>query len=200
MSHHYVTVELHKVTLQFDLHIGDTMAEPGLDPLEESLLDPPSDALENETAPANVKLELKALSLLSAPVIVQLGALYAIIVVNQYFIGHLGAAPLAAAAIGNTVRAHVNGSAYAVLSPSEDWQLKVACAAAGRSCCNVPYGVLRSCSGSTSAGTFFSAFRRHSIPWDHKHMAKGILTLLLRAAYQLSQCCHSCAFRLSLHY
>jgi hypothetical protein len=54
-------------------------------------------------APANVKLELKALSLLSAPVIVQLTALYAISTVNQYFIGHLGAAPLAAAAIGNTV-------------------------------------------------------------------------------------------------
>ncbi|DBA92170.1 hypothetical protein WJX77_011744 [Trebouxia sp. C0004] len=53
-------------------------------------------------APANVKLELKALSLLSAPVIVQLTALYAISTVNQYFIGHLGAAPLAAAAIGNT--------------------------------------------------------------------------------------------------
>ena len=108
------------------------MAEPGLDPLEESLLDPPSDALENETAPANVKLELKALSLLSAPVIVQLGALYAIIVVNQYFIGHLGAAPLAAAAIGNTVRAHIDGSAYAVLSPSKDCQSKVAGTAAGR--------------------------------------------------------------------
>lgn len=54
-------------------------------------------------APAHVKLELKALSLLSAPVIVQLTALYAISTVNQYFIGHLGAAPLAAAAIGNTV-------------------------------------------------------------------------------------------------
>ncbi|DBA68437.1 TPA: hypothetical protein ACH3X2_013734 [Trebouxia sp. C0005] len=53
-------------------------------------------------APAHVKLELKALSLLSAPVIVQLTALYAISTVNQYFIGHLGAAPLAAAAIGNT--------------------------------------------------------------------------------------------------
>ena len=176
------------------------MAEPGLDPLEESLLDPPSDALENETAPANVKLELKALSLLSAPVIVQLGALYAIIVVNQYFIGHLGASPLAAAAIGNTVRAHIDGSAYAVLSPSKDCQSKVAGTAAGRLYCNVPYDIWRSCSGSTSAGTSFSAFRRLSIPWDHKHMAKGILTLLLHAAYQLSRCCHSCAFRLSLHY
>ena len=90
------------------------MAEPGLDPLEESLLDPPSDALDDGAAPANVKLELKALSLLSAPVIVQLGALYAIIVVNQYFIGHLGAAPLAAAAIGNTVRAHVDRSAHTI--------------------------------------------------------------------------------------
>ena len=71
--------------------------------LAEGLLDPPNNSADDVAAPANVKLELKALSRLSAPVIVQLGALYAIIVVNQYFIGHLGAAPLAAAAIGNTV-------------------------------------------------------------------------------------------------
>lgn len=71
--------------------------------LEDSLLDPSITVADHGAAPANVKLELKALSRLSAPVIVQLGALYAIIVVNQYFIGHLGAAPLAAAAIGNTV-------------------------------------------------------------------------------------------------
>lgn len=71
--------------------------------LDESLLDPSNDSADHGAAPADVKLELKALSRLSAPVIVQLGALYAIIVVNQYYIGHLGAAPLAAAAIGNTV-------------------------------------------------------------------------------------------------
>ncbi|KAL3156932.1 hypothetical protein ABBQ38_001194 [Trebouxia sp. C0009 RCD-2024] len=70
--------------------------------LEDNLLDPSTTVANDGAAPANVKLELKALSRLSAPVIVQLGALYAIIVVNQYFIGHLGAAPLAAAAIGNT--------------------------------------------------------------------------------------------------
>lgn len=80
------------------------MVDPDADPLTESLLDTLDDPTDNIVASANVKLELKALSLLSAPVIVQLGALYAIIVVNQYFIGHLGAAPLAAAAIGNTVR------------------------------------------------------------------------------------------------
>lgn len=54
-------------------------------------------------APANVKLELRGLLLLSAPVMVQLSAQYAVTVVNQYFIGHQGAGPLAAAAIGNTV-------------------------------------------------------------------------------------------------
>lgn len=99
------------------------MADTGLDPLEASLLDPLSEVTDDGPAPANVKLELKALSLLSAPVIVQLGALYAIIVVNQYFIGHLGAAPLAAAAIGNTVRGPGYGSA--VLSPSKNWQLQL---------------------------------------------------------------------------
>ena len=114
------------------------MAEPGPDQLEESLLNPPTDILIDDAAPANVKLELKALSLLSAPVIVQLGALYAIIVVNQYFIGHLGAAPLAAAAIGNTVCAHANGNAHAVLSPSEDLQLQFACAAAESIRCIAP--------------------------------------------------------------
>ena len=53
--------------------------------------------------PANVKIELRGLLLLSAPVMVQLSAQYAVTVVNQYFIGHQGAGPLAAAAIGNTV-------------------------------------------------------------------------------------------------
>ena len=61
--------------------------------------------------PANVKVELRGLLLLSAPVMVQLSAQYAVTVVNQYFIGHQGAGPLAAAAIGNTVscsqRAHL---------------------------------------------------------------------------------------------
>lgn len=89
--------------------------------LEDNLLDPSTTVANDGAAPANVKLELKALSRLSAPVIVQLGALYAIIVVNQYFIGHLGAAPLAAAAIGNTVCAR-NSSAHAILSLSKAWQ------------------------------------------------------------------------------
>ena len=60
---------------------------------------------EDDIAPvAQLRVELKSLARLSAPVIVQLTAQYAISVVNQYFIGHLGATPLAAAAIGNTVR------------------------------------------------------------------------------------------------
>ena len=62
-------------------------------------------AEEEPAAPANVKLELRGLLLLSAPVMVQLSAQYAVTVVNQYFIGHQGAGPLAAAAIGNTVSA-----------------------------------------------------------------------------------------------
>ncbi len=53
--------------------------------------------------PANLRLELCGLLSLSAPVMVQLSAQYAVTVVNQYFIGHQGAGPLAAAAIGNTV-------------------------------------------------------------------------------------------------
>ncbi len=73
--------------------------------LQEGLLDEDRRLADEGVASANVKLELKALSLLSAPVIVQLTALYAISTVNQYFIGHQGAAPLAAAAIGNTVSA-----------------------------------------------------------------------------------------------
>lgn len=60
-------------------------------------------AEEDPAAPANVKLELRGLLSLSAPVMVQLSAQYAVTVVNQYFIGHQGASPLAAAAIGNTV-------------------------------------------------------------------------------------------------
>ena len=71
--------------------------------LHDRLLQNDRPLVDEAVAPANVKLELKALSLLSAPVIVQLTALYAISTVNQYFIGHLGAASLAAAAIGNTV-------------------------------------------------------------------------------------------------
>ncbi|KAL3161013.1 hypothetical protein ABBQ38_009396 [Trebouxia sp. C0009 RCD-2024] len=59
-------------------------------------------AEEDPAAPANVKLELRGLLSLSAPVMVQLSAQYAVTVVNQYFIGHQGASPLAAAAIGNT--------------------------------------------------------------------------------------------------
>lgn len=55
--------------------------------------------------PADLRLELCGLLSLSAPVMVQLSAQYAVTVVNQYFIGHQGAGPLAAAAIGNTVSA-----------------------------------------------------------------------------------------------
>ena len=85
------------------------------DTLQEPLLDNDLPLADDGVAPANVRLELKALSLLSAPVIVQLTALYAISVVNQYFIGHQGAAPLAAAAIGNTVSAQRNLALVAIL-------------------------------------------------------------------------------------
>lgn len=60
-------------------------------------------ATAESVGPANFQLELWNLLLLSAPVMVQLSAQYAVTVINQYFIGHQGAGPLAAAAIGNTV-------------------------------------------------------------------------------------------------
>ncbi|DBB01927.1 TPA: hypothetical protein ACH3X1_000519 [Trebouxia sp. C0004] len=56
----------------------------------------------DEVSAETTTVELKALLKLSAPLMVQLSSQYAIIIVNQYFIGHLGPAPLAAAAIGNT--------------------------------------------------------------------------------------------------
>lgn len=65
-----------------------------------TLAESPAD---DRASTASVGVELKSLARLSAPVIVQLTAQYAISVVNQLFIGHLGARPLAAAAIGNTV-------------------------------------------------------------------------------------------------
>ena len=58
---------------------------------------------EDKVSPETTKIELKALLKLSAPLMVQLASQYAIILINQYFIGHLGPAELAAAAIGNTV-------------------------------------------------------------------------------------------------
>ena len=60
-------------------------------------------AADSAVAPADFKLELRSLLRLSAPVMVQLSAQYGVTVVNQYYIGHQGAGPLAAAAIGNTV-------------------------------------------------------------------------------------------------
>ena len=104
-------------------------------------------ALDNDTTaangtPANLKLELCGLLSLSAPVMVQLSAQYAVTVVNQYFIGHQGAGPLAAAAIGNTVSAHVGQP--------------VTTASALRRVCDVflyKTLVLLLCSGSTCAGT-----------------------------------------------
>lgn len=62
--------------------------------------------------PANMKNELRGLLSLSAPVMVQLSAQYAVTVVNQYFIGHQGAGPLAAAAIGNTVSVDPRGQVH----------------------------------------------------------------------------------------
>ena len=58
---------------------------------------------EDKASAEHTKIELKALLRLSAPLMVQLASQYAIILINQYFIGHLGPAQLAAAAIGNTV-------------------------------------------------------------------------------------------------
>ena len=73
------------------------------DQLQTSLLNDDSGSAENGVSVETSKIELKALLKLSAPLMVQLSSQYAIIIVNQYFIGHLGPAPLAAAAIGNTV-------------------------------------------------------------------------------------------------
>ncbi|DBB14879.1 TPA: hypothetical protein ACH3X3_004480 [Trebouxia sp. C0006] len=70
--------------------------------LQESLLGDDRADTGDEVSAETTKVELKALLKLSAPLMVQLSSQYAIIIVNQYFIGHLGPAPLAAAAIGNT--------------------------------------------------------------------------------------------------
>ena len=72
--------------------------------LQDVTLSEPPTPHQDDTSTAKIGTELKSLARLSAPVIVQLTAQYAISVVNQLFIGHLGARPLAAAAIGNTVR------------------------------------------------------------------------------------------------
>lgn len=72
--------------------------------LRERLLDDDPAACDEASTPATFTHELKGLLALSAPVMVQLSAQYAVTVTNQYFIGHQGASPLAAAAIGNTVR------------------------------------------------------------------------------------------------
>ena len=93
--------------------------------------------------PANLKLELCGLLSLSAPVMVQLSAQYAVTVVNQYFIGHQGAGPLAAAAIGNTVSVPVNL-----------WPRPLLCAELALRCVpELQSLALLLCSGSTCAGT-----------------------------------------------
>ena len=73
--------------------------------LRERLLDEDPAIRDDKGSPATFQHELRGLLALSAPVMVQLSAQYAVTVTNQYFIGHQGASPLAAAAIGNTVRA-----------------------------------------------------------------------------------------------
>lgn len=73
--------------------------------LRERLLDADPAVRDDADSPATVQHELRGLLALSAPVMMQLSAQYAVTVTNQYFIGHQGASPLAAAAIGNTVRA-----------------------------------------------------------------------------------------------
>ena len=71
--------------------------------LRERLLDEDPAVRDEASSPATFTHELRGLLALSAPVMVQLSAQYAVTVTNQYFIGHQGASPLAAAAIGNTV-------------------------------------------------------------------------------------------------
>lgn len=71
--------------------------------LRERLLDEDPAIRDEASSPATFTHELRGLLALSAPVMVQLSAQYAVTVTNQYFIGHQGASPLAAAAIGNTV-------------------------------------------------------------------------------------------------
>ncbi len=90
---------------------------------------------------ANLKLELRGLLSLSAPVMVQLSAQYAVTVVNQYFIGHQGAGPLAAAAIGNTVSTSRSTCGHGL------------CSAQGLQGVPERTLVLLLCSGSTCAGT-----------------------------------------------
>lgn len=72
--------------------------------LRERLLDVDSAERDDASPPATFAHELRGLLALSAPVMVQLSAQYAVTVTNQYYVGHQGASPLAAAAIGNTVR------------------------------------------------------------------------------------------------
>lgn len=88
--------------------MNSAVPEDALLVLRERLLDQDPAVPDEAAAPASLRHELRGLLTLSAPVMVQLSAQYAVTVINQYFIGHQGAGPLAAAAIGNTVCQLVN--------------------------------------------------------------------------------------------
>ena len=90
--------------------MNSAVPEDALLVLRERLVEQDPALPDEGTAPASLKHELRGLLTLSAPVMVQLSAQYAVTVINQYFIGHQGAGPLAAAAIGNTVRQLVTSS------------------------------------------------------------------------------------------
>lgn len=91
--------------------------------LRERLLDADPAERDDASPPAQFAHELRGLLALSAPVMVQLSAQYAVTLTNQYYIGHQGASPLAAAAIGDTVRccAYVRRSCVRKLMLTRSW-------------------------------------------------------------------------------
>lgn len=142
--------------------------------LQESLLGDECANDGDEVSAETTKIELKALLKLSAPLMVQLSSQYAIIIVNQYFIGHLGPAPLAAAAIGNTV----SDPAVPLQSPLIPLSYRLA---ACFTCAMV-------CSGSTSAGISCWECQRLLTHWARKRMGRAIQTVSFRVVYRLSPC------------
>ena len=137
--------------------------------LQDSLLgDGRDEHAEDEISAETTKLELKALLKLSAPLMVQLSSQYAIIIVNQYFIGHLGPAPLAASAIGNTV----SDLSRPLESPLVFTRR------------HDPHAWF--CSGLIFAGTSCSVCQPRWIHWGHKLTERATPTELFPAVCQLS--------------
>lgn len=149
---------------EMDLQSGRYDAALRENLLQDVTLSEPATPHQDDGSTAKIGTELKSLARLSAPVIVQLTAQYAISVVNQLFIGHLGARPLAAAAIGNTVRPTAQ---HAVVYR---FDLFVRHTAPDMSI--VPLHR----SGSISAGIFCWESLRPWTPSAVKHMAKGTPT------------------------